>query len=89
MEPLRIKVSHKEAIRLFNAALGASEDDVATPVSTPTQLMNALGCGRVCIGIQDEFLSRVDAGAMEGVARPIILVADKEVYPPVFRIGEC
>lgn len=92
-EPLRIILSHPEAMRLYNTAI--KKYPKTNTVDTAEELMDELGCGRSSMGIDWNLLSIEQQALLaeekesEGKDEFVIMVADKEVYPPIFRIGGC
>lgn len=94
-EPLRIILSHPEAMRLYNATIKLHPRTDLETVNTADELMDRLGCGRSSMGIDWKLLDIEQQALLseekesEGSEDFVIMVADKEVYPPIFRIGGC
>lgn len=92
-EPLRIKLTYDEAIRIFNGMVKIWNRDPNNGerfVENDEELMDALGCGRASFGVPVELLTNTQKALLSSILDDVvIMVADKEVYPPVFRIGEC
>ena len=93
MEPKRVKLSYEDAIYYYHTITGSKR---LKKVST---LYDNMGCGRTCYGISEkelkpehlemfrESLEKDKRISKSGVGY-VVFVCDKEVYPPVFRIGE-
>lgn len=95
-KPLRIKLPYHEAIRIYNAMVeiwNENSKNSEEPVKDENELMDAMGCGRSSFGISTELLTSEQKALLESVIEEedfcVIMVADKEVYPPIFRIGGC
>lgn len=95
-ESLRIKLPYSEAIRIYNAMVEIWNENPKSseePVEDENELMGAMSCGRTSFGISIELLTSEQKALLKQEIECkdpcIIMVADKEVYPPVFRIGGC
>lgn len=90
MTTIRIKISHKEAIRLYNSMVKRYPDREDPVIPGAEELDAALGSGRRSVGIDWDLLNDNQQELLEEADKdPIILVAEKEADPPVFFIGEC
>jgi len=73
---LRVQVTAEVALAILNHPQN-SRNGIIT---TSDEAYDRLGCGRYQYGVIGTTIS----GQLD-----MILLCDKEVYPPVFRIGEC
>jgi hypothetical protein len=87
-KPLRIEISHKDAITYYHSITGS------TRLKKVSTLYDNMGCGRICFNLPQKFIMWKHLIALKNSielrdTKSVIFVCDKEVYPPVFRIGDC
>jgi hypothetical protein len=87
MKPKRIKISYEDAIYYYHGITGTKR---LKKIST---LYDKMGFGRICYGIPTRLLKPEHLSVFRDCqdirdSGAVVFVCDKEVYPPVFRIGE-
>lgn len=87
-KPLRIEISYNDAVHYYHAITGS------TRLKKISTLYDKMGCGRVTFSIPRRFLKLKHLFQLTNSVelrdtKEVIFVCDKEVWPPVFRIGDC